>query len=184
MAAVSTEQQRDKTVTVLSAHTSVKAKQARRTLIAQCWYQAPTRGLERKIAYAFLNMDESSQMWKETHSSGKRRNYSDDSGEDYNNDVVGLIRAGSGPGSLGPQTCECVFHCRSLLDTGYSCIHTCACMCWAQVHTNTQSCCRACLANELPNLAPAILIALSANLRGKYDSSHTPNSPGMLCSVV
>lgn len=110
-----------------------------------------------------------SQLWQ-------KRNYSD---EDYNNDVVGLISARSGPGCLGPQTCMNV--CVSVQEpirnrkrTGFhvyrrtdSCAgeHTCA-------HTHICRC--ACFANELPNSAPEMLMKVSASLRGKHDRSRTP----------
>ncbi len=92
--------------------------------------------------------------------------------KDYNNDVVGLIRAGSGPGCQGPQTCTNVL-CVSLQES----IHMCTCMCWRAdrrthpcARTHTRSCCRACLANELPNSAPAMLMKVSASMRYKYDT--------------
>ena len=70
----------------------------------------------RTLEDAFLNTDTSSQM-KQTnnHSSGRRRNNGDACSEDYiNDDVVGLIRAGSGPGYLGS--------CRRLRES-VSCLH-------------------------------------------------------------
>jgi len=88
--------------------------------------------------------------------------------------VVGLIRAGSGPacrGRAGADLCECA----SLQDPirkVFFLIYPYMCMDMlegALVHTHTHT--HACLANELPTSAPAMLMKAFASLRGKYDRS-------------
>lgn len=44
-------------------------------------------------------------------------------------------------------------------------------------------CCCGCLANELPNSGPTMLMKEFASLWGECDTSHTPNSLGMVRSV-
>lgn len=146
-----------------------------------CWERKTNSTLTAHTLIWGANMWtwEADNTWVSKHREGKhktsievrwwahsqRRTNWDDSDEDYNNYVVGLIRAGSEP-CLGPPACRnicvCVSHCRSFLETGWGrvCMSIYTCM---QVHTSkcTHSCCRACLANEITNSVLAMLMEAS-----------------------
>lgn len=69
----------------------------------------------------------------------------------------------------------------------FPCIHIVyVCMCMHVLeheHAGRSICCCGCLANELPNSGPTMLMKEFASLWGEYDTSHTPNSLGMVRCV-